>query len=202
MPIDMTNVIQIMHGGKEVVKIEDSNGGILWQKQSAITETITIMVPSNSSIYNSHTLVLPSLSSVKTLIASQAEISESSILSIDAISLSRGVQTHGGSTTANYRAYACAYDFGNMPTAISSIGSSANMKGTSGYNYSTLSINNALNYFSENSNVTLYGYYSISTVSGYYYKMSSSRNITTFTSYSSSATERNLILTVTYTYIP
>ena len=35
MPIDMTTVKQIMHNNKEVAKIEDLNGNILWQKVSA-----------------------------------------------------------------------------------------------------------------------------------------------------------------------
>ena len=41
MAIDMTTVKQIMHGNKEVAKIEDSLGNILWQK-STPTVTITI----------------------------------------------------------------------------------------------------------------------------------------------------------------
>ena len=34
MAIDMTTVKQIMHGNKEVAKIEDSLGNTLWQKPS------------------------------------------------------------------------------------------------------------------------------------------------------------------------
>lgn len=34
MPIDMTTVKQIMHNNKEVAKIEDLNGNIMWQKPS------------------------------------------------------------------------------------------------------------------------------------------------------------------------
>lgn len=49
MPIDMTNVKQIMHGGKEVVKIEDSNGGILWQKQTSQPITIAITGTGNAT---------------------------------------------------------------------------------------------------------------------------------------------------------
>ena len=41
MAIDMTTVKKIMHGNKEVAKIEDSLGNILWQK-STPTVTITI----------------------------------------------------------------------------------------------------------------------------------------------------------------
>lgn len=36
MAIDMTTVKQIMHNNKEVVKIEDGLGNILWQKQSPV----------------------------------------------------------------------------------------------------------------------------------------------------------------------
>ena len=43
MPIDMTTVKQIMHGTKEVAKIEDINGNILWQKAAPATPvTITL----------------------------------------------------------------------------------------------------------------------------------------------------------------
>lgn len=41
MAIDMTTVKQIMHNNKEVAKIEDNLGNILWQKASPVT-TITI----------------------------------------------------------------------------------------------------------------------------------------------------------------
>ena len=34
MAIDMTTVKQIMHNNKEVVKIEDGLGKILWQKKT------------------------------------------------------------------------------------------------------------------------------------------------------------------------
>ena len=34
MAIDMTTVKQIMHNNKEVVKIEDGLGKVLWQKQA------------------------------------------------------------------------------------------------------------------------------------------------------------------------
>ncbi len=43
MAIDMTTVKQIMHNNKEVAKIEDGLGNILWQKQSAkVLQSITL----------------------------------------------------------------------------------------------------------------------------------------------------------------
>lgn len=42
MSIDMTTVKQIMHNNKEVIKIEDTNGGILWQKTGSSTIIINI----------------------------------------------------------------------------------------------------------------------------------------------------------------
>lgn len=42
MAIDMTTVKQIMHNNKEVAKIEDSLGNILWQKQ--VSPTLTYYV--------------------------------------------------------------------------------------------------------------------------------------------------------------
>lgn len=41
MAIDMTTVKEITHNNKDVIKIEDSNGNILWQKQGGQTVTIT-----------------------------------------------------------------------------------------------------------------------------------------------------------------
>ena len=35
MAVDMSNVKQIMHNNKEVIKIEDSLGHIIWQKVAA-----------------------------------------------------------------------------------------------------------------------------------------------------------------------
>ena len=48
MSIDMTTVKQIMHNNKEVVKIEDSNGNIMWQKASANTIDFVITGEGNS----------------------------------------------------------------------------------------------------------------------------------------------------------
>lgn len=41
MSIDMTTVKQIMHNNKEVVKIEDSNGNVMWQKNTGTLVTKT-----------------------------------------------------------------------------------------------------------------------------------------------------------------
>ena len=42
MSINMADVKQIMHNNKEVVKIQDSLGNILWQKQGPAPSTVTI----------------------------------------------------------------------------------------------------------------------------------------------------------------
>ena len=42
MAIDMSNVKQIMHNNKEVIKIEDSNGNVLWENKKGSTINITI----------------------------------------------------------------------------------------------------------------------------------------------------------------
>ena len=53
MAIDMTTVKQIMHNNKEVVKIEDGLGNILWQKASPVTTiTITLTNPVSFSLTN------------------------------------------------------------------------------------------------------------------------------------------------------
>ena len=51
MSINMADVKQIMYGNKEVTKIEDSLGNILWQKQSPVTTiTITLTNPISFSL--------------------------------------------------------------------------------------------------------------------------------------------------------
>lgn len=53
MAIDMTTVKQIMHNNKEVAKIEDGLGNILWQKPSPVTTiTITLTNPVSFSLTN------------------------------------------------------------------------------------------------------------------------------------------------------
>ena len=55
MAIDMTTVKQIMHGNKEVAKIEDSLGNVLWQKPSpTVTITITLSGWLNLGIGNQY----------------------------------------------------------------------------------------------------------------------------------------------------
>ena len=51
MSIDMTTVKQIMHNNKEVAKIEDLNGNIMWQKPSSITYPYLFM-SNNNALYN------------------------------------------------------------------------------------------------------------------------------------------------------
>ena len=50
MAIDMTTVKQIMHNNKEVAKIEDSLGNILWQKQGPAPTQVTITLTNPVSI--------------------------------------------------------------------------------------------------------------------------------------------------------
>lgn len=54
MAIDMTTVKQIMHNNKEVAKIEDSLGNILWQKQSPGPSIIYpfMAMSNNTYLYN------------------------------------------------------------------------------------------------------------------------------------------------------
>lgn len=49
MSIDMTTVKQIMHNNKEVIKIEDTNGGILWQKAVPVQRDILYYIRQNNS---------------------------------------------------------------------------------------------------------------------------------------------------------
>lgn len=58
MPIDMTTVKQIMHGTKEVAKIEDINGNVLWQKPSASITISYACLRLNSYLPASKTVTL------------------------------------------------------------------------------------------------------------------------------------------------
>ena len=51
MAIDMTTVTAITHNNKDVVKIEDSNGNVLWQKIVPPTRNILYYIPQNDSYY-------------------------------------------------------------------------------------------------------------------------------------------------------
>ena len=91
MAVDMSNVKQIMHNNKEVIKIEDSLGHIIWQKKkTTVTTTITwtgsnilnkVYTVSNASS-DMDTLTFVSLSKFKNAIATQLGISSSDIISI------------------------------------------------------------------------------------------------------------------------
>ena len=89
MAVDMSNVKQIMHNNKEVIKIEDSLGHIIWQKKTTATTTITW---TGSNILNKvytvtntdypHTLTFVSESKFKRAVATQLGIEPSDIVSI------------------------------------------------------------------------------------------------------------------------
>ena len=51
MAIDMTTVTAITHNNKDVVKIEDSNGNILWQKIVPPTRNILYYISTSTSYY-------------------------------------------------------------------------------------------------------------------------------------------------------
>ena len=90
MAVDMSNVKQIMHNNKEVIKIEDSLGHIIWQKIAATTTTITwtgmdildkvYTVPDASN--HTNTLTFVPQWKFKNAIATQLGISSSDIISI------------------------------------------------------------------------------------------------------------------------
>lgn len=89
MAVDMSNVKQIMHNNKEVIKIEDSLGHIIWQKKTTTTTTITWTgrdilnkVYTVTDTDRPHTLTFVSISKFKEAIATQLGISPSDIISI------------------------------------------------------------------------------------------------------------------------
>ena len=81
MAVTMSNVKQIMHNNKEVIKIEDSLGHILWQKKKTIA-TINITVGEKQDYQTNqypNRLVLPSLTGIRSKVASKIGTSADSI---------------------------------------------------------------------------------------------------------------------------
>lgn len=74
MSIDMTTVKEITHNNKEVVKIEDSNGNILWQKNvpQVLTDTISITIGAGKNITTTQHyayITIPTKNTIKNYIA-------------------------------------------------------------------------------------------------------------------------------------
>ena len=110
MSINMSNVKAITLGGRNVKKIEDTNGNVLWKApgSSITTGTINITIGSGQDITTTqyyNRIVVPSLNSIKSAVANKASISVNNIVSIDTVELILGVSTlpnavkHGTSST-------------------------------------------------------------------------------------------------------
>ena len=98
MSINMSNVKAITLGGRNVKKIEDTNGNVLWKVPGSdiTTGTINITVGSGQDITTTqyyNRIVVPSLNSIKSAVANKSSISQSNILSIDTVELILGVPT-------------------------------------------------------------------------------------------------------------
>ena len=80
MSINMANVKSITLGGVEVKKIEDTSGNVLWG--GSTTATINITVGASQDITTTqyyNRIVLPSLSSIKSKVASKIGTSSSNV---------------------------------------------------------------------------------------------------------------------------
>ena len=80
MSINMSNVKSITLGGKNVKKIEDTNGNVLWKNKGESTINLTVGAGQDittTQYYNE--LSIPSKSTLKSTIASKTGISSSSI---------------------------------------------------------------------------------------------------------------------------
>lgn len=96
MAIDMSTVKAILHNNKDVTKIQDGLGNVLWQKAKEIrTGTITLNFAASGSTYPTYTIVtssstspytsyirLPSINSIKSQIENATGISASDVNSI------------------------------------------------------------------------------------------------------------------------
>lgn len=86
MPINLDNVTQIMHGDKEVIKIEDSHG-VIWEKAERPTASATISVTVGASQNITTTqhynyITIPSLNSIKSYIESNTSRSLKGITTV------------------------------------------------------------------------------------------------------------------------
>lgn len=98
MSIIMSNVKAITLGGQNVKKIEDKNGNVLWKVPGSdiTTATINITIGSGQDITTTqyyNRIVVPSLTTIKNVVANKASISESNIVSIDTVELILGQNT-------------------------------------------------------------------------------------------------------------
>ena len=105
MSINLDNVKAITHNNKDVIKIEDSNGNVIWSARQTTTgtysqnfagsgtnyPTATLVSSSSTSPYTSY-YTLPSIDSLKASIASSAGISASDIVSIDSVNVTIGIE--------------------------------------------------------------------------------------------------------------
>ena len=86
----MTNVTQIMHGDKEVIKIEDSHG-VLWEKADRPTATASISITVGASQNITTTqyfdrICIPSINTIKSYIETNQSVQ---VKSIDIVLLNR-----------------------------------------------------------------------------------------------------------------
>ena len=153
MSINMSNVKSITLGGVSVKKIEDTNGRVLWG--GSTTATINLTVGAGQDITTTqyyNRIVLPSLSTIKSKVASKTGISQSSI-NITKVKLDL-------STLYWYNPYD-SNDFRNAKaTTSSSVDSGttvlvSNYTTTKGVHNWIISIEDVTNYLGK----TLYGYY-------------------------------------------
>ena len=80
MAVDMSNVKQIMHNNKEVIKIEDSNGNVLWENKKGSTINITIGSRQEMNIQQySNRIQIPPMPEIRQFISSKTGISLSQI---------------------------------------------------------------------------------------------------------------------------
>ena len=99
MSINMSNVKAITIGGQNVKKIEDKNGNVLWKVPSSdiTTGTINITIGSGQDITTTqyyNRIVVPSLTTIKNVVANKASISLSNIVSIDTVEIILGVEPY------------------------------------------------------------------------------------------------------------
>lgn len=103
MAVNMSNVKQIMHNNKEVIKIEDRNGNVLWENKKGSTINITIGAGQDINIeQTSRYIQIPPMPQIRKFIADKIGVSMNQIkltkMNIDGSTLYWDVEAEGENT--------------------------------------------------------------------------------------------------------
>ena len=194
MSINMSNVKAITLGGQNVKKIEDKNGNVLWKVPNITTGTINFIIGSLEDFsvgqyYNR--IVLPSISTIKSRVASATGVPSSDVsvtkIELDLSTLYWFNNSSLNSVTAFSLTTTNRIYFGR---------SEASGTGVIHWGTSNLDITNKL---SSSATTSFYGYY-IDRSTAIYTEFSTSKSYPHFCKSSSSTSTPTFTIVVSYEY--